>query len=186
MPAVPCYVHHAETCDASWRLWGAVIDYAKLKTEEQMGMTLTNGIRVNAPGVIGEVLDGEAIIVNLDTGAYYSLDGAGATVWTAAQAGTTLDAVIKLTADYYQGDVQEIAAGVGALVDELLSEGLLVADKTVVDSSAGPQTAATPAADRPQFRKPGLHKYTDMTDLLLLDPIHEVDETGWPHAMPSK
>lgn len=34
--------------------------------------------RVNSPSVIGEVLDGEAIIVNLDSGAYYSLNGAGA------------------------------------------------------------------------------------------------------------
>jgi hypothetical protein len=25
-----------------------------------------------------------------------------------------------------------------------------------------------------------LNKYTDMQDLLLLDPIHEVDAAGWP------
>jgi hypothetical protein len=30
------------------------------------------------------------------------------------------------------------------------------------------------------FVAPVLHKHTDMQDLLLLDPIHEVDETGWP------
>jgi hypothetical protein len=27
---------------------------------------------------------------------------------------------------------------------------------------------------------PLLRKYTDMRDLLLLDPIHDVDEQGWP------
>ena len=32
------------------------------------------------------------------------------------------------------------------------------------------------------FEAPILQKYTDMQDLLLLDPIHEVDEAGWPHA----
>jgi hypothetical protein len=26
-----------------------------------------------------------------------------------------------------------------------------------------------------------LQKFTDMQELLLLDPIHEVDERGWPH-----
>jgi hypothetical protein len=27
-----------------------------------------------------------------------------------------------------------------------------------------------------------LQKFTDMQDLLLLDPIHEVDESGWPRV----
>jgi hypothetical protein len=31
-----------------------------------------------------------------------------------------------------------------------------------------------------------LQKYTDMADLLLLDPIHEVDEQGWPQPAPRK
>ena len=26
-----------------------------------------------------------------------------------------------------------------------------------------------------------LGKYTDMQELLLLDPVHEVDEAGWPN-----
>jgi hypothetical protein len=32
-----------------------------------------------------------------------------------------------------------------------------------------------------EFSRPILTKYTDMKELLLLDPIHEVDETGWPN-----
>ena len=30
------------------------------------------------------------------------------------------------------------------------------------------------------FEAPVLYTYTDMAELLLLDPIHDVDETGWP------
>ena len=30
------------------------------------------------------------------------------------------------------------------------------------------------------FVAPQLHKYTDMQELLLLDPIHDVDQEGWP------
>jgi hypothetical protein len=26
-----------------------------------------------------------------------------------------------------------------------------------------------------------LEKFTDMHDLLLMDPIHEVSDAGWPH-----
>jgi hypothetical protein len=35
------------------------------------------------------------------------------------------------------------------------------------------------------FTQPVLEVYTDMQDLLLLDPIHEVDEeAGWPSPKP--
>jgi len=58
----------------------------------------------------------------------------------------------------------------------------------VADSAANgdrPPRAAAPTADRPPFVKPILQKYTDMADLLLLDPIHEVDAgQGWPHPAP--
>ncbi|HAR48554.1 MAG TPA: hypothetical protein DCR81_00210 [Smithella sp.] len=36
------------------------------------------------------------------------------------------------------------------------------------------------------FNAPVLNKYTDMQDLLILDPIHEVDATGWPSTKPSE
>lgn len=138
--------------------------------------------RVNSPAVIGEVLDGEAIIVNLDSGAYYSLDGAGAEVWRAVQTGATLPQLIDLTVARYHGPAAEIAAGVTVLVEDLVAEGLLVTDE---GASVAPElTDATPPGERPPFVRPILQKYTDMADLLLLDPIHEVDEQGWPHPAP--
>jgi fermentation-respiration switch protein FrsA (DUF1100 family) len=145
--------------------------------------------RINSPSVIGEVLDGEAIIVNLDSGAYYSLDGAGAVVWGAAQSGAPVAELIGLTVAQYHGPAAEIAAGIAALVEELVAEGLLVTNSAIGEEVVDAATAA-PAAfngDRPPFVKPILQKYTDMADLLLLDPIHEVDEgQGWPHPAPRR
>ncbi len=37
--------------------------------------------RVNTPTVTHETIDGEAVIINLDSGSYYSLVDVGATVW---------------------------------------------------------------------------------------------------------
>ncbi len=147
-------------------------------------MPVETSFRINSPSVIGEVLDGEAIIVNLDSGAYYSLDGAGAEVWTAAQTGATLPQLIDLTVARYHGPMAEIAAGVAGLVEELAAENLLVADTAA--NGDGLQRAVAPAADRLPFIKPILQKYTDMADLLLLDPIHEVDAQGWPHPAPRR
>ena len=35
------------------------------------------------------------------------------------------------------------------------------------------------------FQTPTLNADSDMEDLLLLDPIHDVDEKGWPQAKPT-
>ena len=33
---------------------------------------------------------------------------------------------------------------------------------------------------RQPYSPPVLNSYTDMEELLLLDPIHDVDQAGWP------
>ena len=143
--------------------------------------------RANNLNVVGEVLDGEAIIVDLDSGAYYSLVGSGAEVWSAVQKGATLTAIIESVTAVYSGRQEEIAAAVTALVEELLAEGLIVGDSSTAGSSvAAIANPAPPAAGRPPFVKPVVQKFTDMADLLLLDPIHDVDVQGWPHAAPPK
>ena len=44
-------------------------------------------------------------------------------------------------------------------------------------AAAGPGDGA---GARAPFDVPVLIAYTDMQDLLLADPIHDYDETGWP------
>jgi len=36
--------------------------------------------------------------------------------------------------------------------------------------------------DIDSYKAPELDTYEDMQDLILLDPIHEVDESGWPNV----
>ncbi len=66
---------------------------------------------------------------------------------------------------------------VRAFLKELQEEQLIVTEPAeILAAPAGP---LPPAASRP-----ALQKFTDLQDLLMLDPIHEVDERGWPHARP--
>lgn len=145
-------------------------------------MNFNDRYRVNQPAVIAEIIDSEAIIVNLDSGAYYSLRDSGCAIWEMLAQGLTVDQTSAALVSRYAGAEEVIAAGVTALTQELLAEQLMLP----VDA---PADVAAPAAlhangNRPAFQPPLLEKYTDMADLLLLDPIHEVDETGWPHAAP--
>ncbi len=133
---------------------------------------------VNTSHVVHETIDGEAILIHLGTGTYYSLDGVGAEVWGMLAAGADQDAVLAAAAQRYDGDPKEVQRGLSSLVGELLREGLLV------------QGDSQPTADSPRlpsgrvpFAVPVLNVYTDMQEFMLVDPLHDVDEAaGWPHA----
>jgi Coenzyme PQQ synthesis protein D (PqqD) len=131
--------------------------------------------RLNSPSVIHETIDDEVVIINLDKGHYYSLDGCGARIWRGLVGGAPAAAI----AAALEGDGTEIDAGIQALAAELESEGLIVA--TAADPLAAPLDGEPPIAYEPVE----LQRYSDMEELLLLDPIHEVDQQGWPHPDPA-
>jgi hypothetical protein len=134
---------------------------------------------INAPDVIAETIDGETMLVNLATGSYYNLEGSGADVWSRLMDGATPRLISEELAARFEGDPAEIEAAVARLVDELRAEQI------VVESAGGDSQAAAPAqpdaGERRPFVPPKLAKFTDMQDIILLDPVHEVDARGWPH-----
>lgn len=140
--------------------------------------------RINRPEVIDEYFEDEYVIVNLKTGAYYSLNLAGAAIWDAVTAGAGQDDVVKRLLLEFDADEQVIAAHVERLLADLVQEALIVPDSQSPAAPSGSVPAAGPATRRP-FTPPLLEKFTDMQALLLLDPIHQVDDTGWPAARPN-
>jgi len=137
--------------------------------------------RVNGPNIVSDVIDDEAVIVNLENGTYYSLSAPGAEIWEALRGGATVAEVHQLLTARYEGDAGDITAALGDLVGEMEREGILVAEDQPVGATTGAVDHAA-RADRPSFQRPVLHRYSDMEAILMLDPIHEVDETGWPAA----
>ncbi len=141
-------------------------------------------VRVNAPQVIHESIDGEVIVIDLGTGNYYSLKGSGAEIWDALDrsGAATQDDLVDALGDRFEAAREELAAGVASLAAELLAEGL------IVEADASAQTGAPPSDTSGEakgaFETPRLEKFTDMQDLVLLDPVHEVDATGWPQKRP--
>jgi hypothetical protein len=68
-------------------------------------------------------------------------------------------------------------------LDKLVSEELIVAiDSPTNDDAQAANVISGELVDKPRFEQPVLEKFTDMEDLLLLDPIHEVNlQSGWPN-----
>jgi hypothetical protein len=146
-------------------------------------MAADTSFRVNTPTVIDEIFDDEVVIINLDSGSYYSVSGTGLAVWQAVKRGAGEAALASALAARYAGDRAEIEHACRDFLAELRRESLIVAS----DQSppvAGEEAAVAALTDLPAFTAPALQKYNDMQELLLLDPIHEVDEAGWPSAKP--
>ncbi|HWB61233.1 MAG TPA: PqqD family protein [Chthoniobacteraceae bacterium] len=135
-------------------------------------------IRINTPDVIHESFDSETVIVNLRIGVYFSLNEAGLQLWKEIGKGATEDQLASLYQAKQNVDEAAARAVVRAFLNELRDEQLIVVDAP--DVLGAPVGAAPAGASLPVLRK-----FTDLQDLLMLDPIHEVDERGWPHAKPT-
>lgn len=143
---------------------------------------------ISRPQIIREQFDEEVVIVDLDTGSYYALGGAGGDVWSAIEAGENQSQIVaRLTANY-SGEQSEIEAATLRLLDELQQEELIAPQEGATQAGNTPDggKATASAGDKPAFEAPILQKFTDMQALLLLDPIHEVDSAGWPAPKPEE
>jgi Coenzyme PQQ synthesis protein D (PqqD) len=140
--------------------------------------------KVNTPTVTHETIDGEAVIINLDNGNYYSLVEVGSFIWGLVERGASASDVQNLVLQSYQGDATDIDRGVQELLAQLEQENLIV---PVDGAGAFDLDEVLPSGnshEKPLFNTPLLHKYSDMQELLLLDPIHDVDDAGWPKPNP--
>lgn len=128
-------------------------------------------MKVNQPKVSHQCIDGEVVVINLENGSYYSLLDLAARLWELVAAGWSRTELLELVGATY-ADENAIAA-TSAFLDELVREGL-VSD---VPTEKLPAEVALPAT----FAAPLLETFTDLQELLMLDPIHDVDAAGWPH-----
>ena len=149
----------------------------------------TNGrLKINTPKIVHETIDGETVILNLDNGNYYSLVGVGAQIWGFIESGAPAYDIIEKVKCDYESNGTDVEEAVNKFVSELRLEGLTVPDNA--DTNAGflwPAEKREPGlnGEKQTFSAPILNKYSDMQDLLLLDPIHDVDEeAGWPTNKP--
>src|SRR5207247_10291616 len=106
---------------------------------------------------------------------------AGSTSWRFAVKDDPVEKIRQYVSEPYQGERAAIERGVQELMSQLLQENLIVSlrpEELVATFDDGIKISS--AAERSQFRYPVLQKYTDMQALLLLDPVHDVDEAVWP------
>lgn len=143
-------------------------------------MASPRAFRLNTPHVVLEIFEDEVILVNLEAGAYYSVEGLGSRLIALLREEHAASAMLEILQAEVEAEPEVIRESVETFLAQLEGEGLIVAS-TDVEAASGPAPMGTV---RRAFVPPVLHKYTDLRDLLLLDPIHDVDDAGWPVRKP--
>ncbi len=141
----------------------------------------SNSYRINEKDVSAEDFRSEILAVDLKKGHYHSLQGAAVPIWRLLVDGHQVETIARWLAPIYGRAPEAMCLEVGTFV-LLLEENQLI----IPNPTAGAPEEATPPewlADlAPTYQTPVLDTYTEMQDLLMLDPIHDIDvEAGWPH-----
>jgi len=121
---------------------------------------------IKPKSVIDDVIKGEAVVMNLETGLYFTFNAPATLIWLKVK-----DSVFSETEIYDYAGVQNLH-----FIKFLLNEGLIVREP-ILNSPIKSLLKLDPVEELAQW-----HTFSDMKDLLLLDPVHDIalGDHGWP------
>jgi len=136
--------------------------------------------RLRVPGVSVESFEGESIVIDFGSGCYYSLSSSASLMLSLLASGASEAEVLALFATRHPEVRARLGADLDGLLERLLGERILVAHEGAPPAGdlagAGPGLADVPP---PAYLPPNLERFEDMREMLLLDPIHELDQAAW-------
>lgn len=143
-------------------------------------MDLSETFNISGPMVISETIENETVIIDLDQGAYYSLTGSGPFIWSLLDSPRSVSAIADAVVAVFSASPETSKTEVVKLLSYLAAEGLV--GKAATEGAVIPDERISKTKENfGAFTAPEIKKFTDMEAMLLLDPIHDVNEEGWPH-----
>lgn len=130
---------------------------------------------VASQDIVHETIEGEVVIVNLENGFYYSTDKAGCQIWNMLLGGFSVGEIVQSLRDRFPQQADEISTPTTSMINDLFGERLIKVSK----DAQGPEAGQPPEVEiGDEFVPPALAKHREMQDLLLVDPIHVVADSG--------
>ncbi len=141
-------------------------------------------LEINRDHVVHDTFEGETVIINFNSGRYFSLSGSAPFVWCLLEHSPSQDDLAHALAARY-GIAEEIAAAsAAAFVDKIIAEQLVLTKEGPSKAQIEPQPGDGPAGP---FEPPGLDVFNDLEDMIQLDPVHEAaPDRGWPARLPTE
>ena len=132
---------------------------------------------INSIDVSSEYFENEVLAINLKTGNYFSLRGTAFVFWKLITEGNSFESTITKICTHFQIEKEKASQLFEDFLNKLIQNELVQKTNTTTDSFSNEWLNMFSN----EFSIPLLECYTDMQDLLLFDPIHDVDtQVGWP------
>lgn len=134
-------------------------------------------LRTRPSDLVAETLSDETLVIDTASGVFFSLRGVASALWAMLE-GSAREAELRDAVTSRFPDTATVDIDVVAFIAALQADDLVVD----VESAVARSGAASAAGQWPDaYEPPTVKKYDDMADLLLVDPIHDVDaQVGWP------
>lgn len=78
------------------------------------------------PDLIAADMNGEVVMMNLERGAYFGLDGVGSRIWALIESAVAPDEIVAALTAEYAVDAETCKADVERFLAELIENGLAV------------------------------------------------------------
>jgi len=137
--------------------------------------------KINYPHIVHDTIEDETILINLKNGNYYNIENSGTVLWDIIEKGGDVNDSCDLIAKKFKLAPEKIKNDIEIFISNLLMENLLVPlNEKDISSFEIKEMEVLINEKMKKYAAPVINKYSDMRDALMLDPIHEVDERGWP------
>lgn len=129
---------------------------------------------IKSPEVVYDEIDGEYVIVDLASGKYFRIQGESGKFFAWIISGQEL-----------QTNPDSLSSGIAELIDSTVRT--LVDNSIIRELTAQKSTVISEEILSFELNEFVIEEFTDLQDIIGLDPIHEVDlNQGWPIADESR
>jgi hypothetical protein len=123
--------------------------------------------------IVAEEFDSEIILIDIEKGLYFTLGGFAVDLWKFFTTSSLVDDLLDSLPD--EGLGFEVAL-IPSIIEQLITNNLLVEAEGSDESSTKLRAILFAGTSAPT-----LHVYSDLAELIAIDPVHEVDASlGWP------
>ena len=139
---------------------------------------MSQNLNLNLENTSWERIDGEIIVISYNTGKYYSVNKQGSDLLYLIEMKVKRELWYEILKSNFQNFAEntETTQKIDEFVEKCLNEKLLIGGETNIE-----KVELLNDYTRDNWESPELRIFDDLTDILLIDPVHDTSLEGWPN-----
>lgn len=133
--------------------------------------------QIDNTNIATEIFDNEAVLINIPQGKYYNVRGnTGIRTLEMLREPVSFESILIAIRNEFESDNEtDLVTELGDFINQLANENIVIPATVVVSSEIEKTDLKYP------YEKAELEIFDDMQELIMLDPVHDVESfKGWP------